>query len=394
MPAKFDFNSSRYAKLFGSKPINQRLLATIVNDEDIMGINNSWYLTQGSVDPNFVPVDTNGMATFTVRERALRAAPMAHMRAPLGDTTQLDAEGVSFYSATIPDFITDKIVETAMGREDKEKRYALYGNDEEIMKAWVQDATRLRNSMDSTFNYMTAQLMTKGYINYNGFGKGLFAAIHKANIPADNFLKAGTTPWTSPDAKIITEMQRIEDERRNAWGWAGAMKWQMTKKFFLSVFIKNQEVLDKVNEFRTLQDLVAVSFTNLNINTFNSAWEQIRAAYGISPIELVEEKELNSTDTTEGFVQGWEDKYVVLRPVGDAVRFLRKEILDQTYAKYLNNSVSRNFASIGNGLGTIVNTTVPNGMYNEWQTVIMFSAVPALVEFTKHVIVDTSQANG
>ena len=31
--AKFDFNTSNYAKLFGDKLINQRLLATIVNDD-------------------------------------------------------------------------------------------------------------------------------------------------------------------------------------------------------------------------------------------------------------------------------------------------------------------------------------------------------------------------
>ena len=161
----------------------------------------------------------------------------------------------------------------------------------------------------------------------------------------------------------------------------------------MNVFLKNKEVVEKVNEFRALADLVAVTFNTLNIDVFNNAWEQIRVAYGLSPIEIVEEKEINATNAGETIVNGWADKVVVLRPAGDAVKFMRKQILDETYSKYLNNSVERNFAPFNNGLGMLVNTTVPNGMYTEWQTVVLFSAVPALVEFTKHVIVDTSTAN-
>ena len=390
--AKYDFSTSRYAHLFGTKQADQRLLDTIVNDEDIVGVNNSWYLTQGSVDPVMTPVDSTGLATFTVKERRLSAAPLANLRAPLGDTTTMDAEGINAYSATIPDFITPKIVERAMSRAEKEARFAMYGNDTDIMAQWVQDVSKLRDSMDSTMTWMTAQLMTKGKINYT-MGQGIFAPVHKADIPAANFCKAGPKVWTAPDAKLISYMQEIEDKYRQKWGWYGAMKWQMTKKMFVNVFMKNAEVLEKVNDFRNLRDLVSVTFNTINIDVFNNAWEQIRLAYGLSPIEIIEEKELNSTREGDTTVQGWEDKYVVLRPAGDAVRFMRKQILDETYARYLNNSVQRNFAPINNGLGTIVNTTVPNGMYNEWHTTILFSAVPALVEFSHHIIVDTSTAN-
>ena len=397
--AKFDFNSSRYARLFSPKQTDRRLLTTIVNDEDIIGVNNSWYFTQGSVDTSYTPVDTEGHATFTVRERKLKAAPMAALRAPLGDTTQLDNGGVSFYSATIPDFITPKFVETAMSREDKEKRFAMSGNDTEIMKQWIANSTDLKSSMDSTMNWMTAQLMTTGKIIYGKVGDGridgIFPPLHKADIPAANFRKAGSVVWTDPAAKIITEMQNIEGDYRSLWSFDGAMKWQMTKKFFLNVFIKNKEVLDKVNEFRNLNDLVSVTFNNINTDVFNGAWESVRSAFGLSPIEIVEEKEFikNAATGETTPVHGWADNIIVLRPAGDAVKFMRKQILDETYAKYLNESVIRNFAPINNGLGTLVNTTVPNGMYKEWQTVIMFSAVPALVEFTKHVIIDTATAN-
>ena len=148
-------------------------------------------------------------------------------------------------------------------------------------------------------------------------------------------------------------------------------------------------------EFRALNDLIAVSFNNINTDVFNNAWTNVRTAYGLSPIVLVEEKEYDKDKSTGQMkaVNGWADNIVVLRPTGDAVRFMRKQILDETYAQYLNNSVQRNFAPFANGLATIVNTTVPSGMYNEWHTQILFSCVPALVEFTKHVIVDISQTN-
>ncbi|MGN0280797.1 MAG: major capsid protein [Prevotella sp.] len=390
--AKVDFNVSNYAKLFGGTQYDRKVLATIVNNEKLMGINEAWYLTQGSIDPTFTPSDAHGMATFTVQERALNATPMANLRAPLADTNTLDAEGIASYSATIPDFSTPKIVEKAMERKQKEDLFAQMGSDATIIKEqWVPKVIGLRQSMNFTMNWMTAKLMTTGKIVYDK-GQGIFSPVHKALIPDENFTHAIGTAWTDPSAKIITQMQTIESEFRSKWGYDGGMQWQMTKNFFLNTFIKNTEVLEKVNEFRALNDLIAVTFTNINTDVFNNAWQNVRTAYGLSPIVLVEEKEYDKNKETGVMtaINGWEDKYVVLRPTGDAVRFMRKQILDETYASYLNNNVQRNFAPIANGLGTIMNTTVPSGMYNEWHTQILFSCVPALVEFTKHVIVDIS----
>ena len=64
--AKVDFNVSNYARLFGKTQYDRKVLTDIVNDEELMGINESWYLTQGSIDQSFTPADAHGMATFTV----------------------------------------------------------------------------------------------------------------------------------------------------------------------------------------------------------------------------------------------------------------------------------------------------------------------------------------
>ena len=394
--AKYDFSVSNYAKMWGKNAESRHILTSIVNNEKLIGVNESWYLTQGSVDPNFTPVDGHGMATFTVTERNTDVASMANLRAPLGDTDTVDAGGYNTYSATIPDFITNKISETAMERKQREDMFAQMGTDREIIRdIWIPKVQILIQSMNFTLNWMTAQLQTTGKIHYKN-GHGIFSPLHKAPVPEENFVKASTTAWTDKTAKIITDMQTIEGDFRSKWGYDGGMQWMMTKKFFINCFLKNDEVLEKVNEFRNLNDLVAVTFNSINTDVFNNAWENVRTAYGISPIVIVEEKEYEK-DSVSGAttpINGWSDNIVVLRPVGDAVRFMRKQILDETYAAYLNNNVQRNFAPIANGLGTIVNTTVPNGMYMQWDTTVMFSCVPALVEFSKHVIVDISQVNG
>ena len=393
---KYDFSVSNYAQLWGTRGNGKKLLASLVEDKELIGLNESWYLTQGSIDPSYTPSDDKGLATFTVMERELTASQMANLRAPLADTNTMDATGFNSYSASIPDFSTPKIVETAMMREQKERIFEqMEGNDAVIMKTqYIPNVQKLLQSMNFTMNWMTGKLMTTGKIIYDK-GQGIFAPVHKADIPVENFVNAGTTAWTDPSAKIITEMQRIEGEFRSRWGYNGGMQWQMTRNFFLNCFIKNNEVLEKVNEFRALNDLIAVSFNNINTDVFNNAWANVRTAYGLSPIVLVEEKEYDRNKETGEMaaIQGWDDKFVVLRPTGDAVTFMRKEILDTTYAKYLNKSTSRNFAPINNGLGTLVNTTVPSGLYNEWHTQIMFSCVPALVEFTKHIIVDVTKTN-
>lgn len=41
------------------------------------------------------------------------------LRAPLGDSNQMDKDGLYWYTASIPDFIAPGFVETAMEREAK-----------------------------------------------------------------------------------------------------------------------------------------------------------------------------------------------------------------------------------------------------------------------------------
>ena len=114
---------------------------------------------------------------------------------------------------------------------------------------------------------------------------------------------------------------------------------------------------------------------------------------GISPIEIVVEKERNKTATTDTTVQGWKDNIVVLRPAGDAVEFQYTDSLDEAMQKkYGASSIDSVFATMLQGLVKVMNITTDNGRFKEWHTDTMMSATPALLSFTNHVIVDTATA--
>lgn len=84
---KFDFNNSRYARFFSDKT-NQRFLQSFVNTEGLLYTNYGWYKTQGVKAGAPTPTAPNGIATFSVKGRDLKAAPLMDLRAPLGDSNQ------------------------------------------------------------------------------------------------------------------------------------------------------------------------------------------------------------------------------------------------------------------------------------------------------------------
>lgn len=203
---KFDFNNSRYARFFSDKT-NQRFLQSFVNTEGLLYTNYGWYKTQGVKAGAPTPIAPNGIATFSVKGRDLKAAPLMDLRAPLGDSNQMDKEGLYWYTASIPDFIAPGFVETAMEREAKEQQFELFGNDADLVAAWVYTLQSQLDSADATMNFMTAQLMSKSYIDYRNIARGIQIPLHKADIPSENFTKAGTKVWT--DYNRQNEMRAV-----------------------------------------------------------------------------------------------------------------------------------------------------------------------------------------
>ena len=390
--AKFDFNNSRYAKFFSDKT-NQNFLQSFINMEGLLYTNYGWYKTQGIKSATATPTAPNGTATFSVKGRDMKAAPLMDLRAPLGDSNQMDKEGIYWYTASIPDLIAPGFVETAMEREAKEKQFELFGNDADLVAAWVQTLQSQIDSADVTMNYMTAQLMSTGKIDYRNIGRGIQIPLHKADIPEENFTNAGTKVWTDPNCKILSQMAAKEKIYREKWGYQGAMVWQVTRKMFYEVLLPSSEAKELVDNYKK-NPLAYIASTESAPTTQDLFVRAFRDYPGVSPIEIVEERERNLTNTGDTFVQGWDDKIAVLRPAGYACEFQYTNSLDrQMFQKYGSTVISKVWALANDGLCTVVNTTTNNGLYKEWHTDVMMSACPALVTFRNHVIVDTSVAD-
>ena len=139
------------------------------------------------------PTDYDGVASFSVKSSKAEAAPLMHLRAPLGDAPEMDNEGLEMYTGTIPDFIGYKWSENARQREYKEKLFEQFGNDADLMAAWVRDVVQVgKNSAEATLSNLTAQIMTTAKMSWKGKGEGLQQFLQKVEpFPTENRKKAG-----------------------------------------------------------------------------------------------------------------------------------------------------------------------------------------------------------
>lgn len=385
---KFDFNNSTYAKIWDSIE-GRQITQMILNDPDLIRTNIGFAYQKFNVDPELTPTNTDGTATFISRQRQLKMGTLAHMRAPLGDTKYRKDVNAKYYTGVIPDFTTDGFMETAMEREDKERRFIReFGNDAFLISQYADNLQTLIDSADMTLSYLAAQLLSKGFMVYDQ-GEGAQGNLYKADIPAENFVKAGEKAWTDPDCMLIDQMVQIEKDFEDKWGASYSMQWEITYDMFHKVFLKNKQVIDLVKSYRFFNNQVITDNMQVTESMFRSAIAEVE---GLSPIVIIEEKQ---KDVNNGIVHGWKDGVAVYRPTGYAGMIRHTENLDSyLYQKYGNSLISQSFATTGNGLYTVANLTVPNGRMKEWQTQLMFQAIPSLDEFLYHVIVDTTSANG
>nr|DAT65219.1 MAG TPA: major capsid protein [Caudoviricetes sp.] len=389
--AKYNFEDSRYAKFFAS-PENNRFLQSFLDNSALFYTNYGWYKTQGRIAVEETPTHADGTAVFSAKARKLKAPHLMDLRAPLGDSNQAEPSKVLTYSASIPDFIAEGIVETATERSYKVKMFEQFGNDADIVAAYVSNLQDKFNSVDSTMTFMTAQLMTTAKIDYTGIGRGIQLPLHKADVPTSNFLKAGVKTWADADCKLLTQMRVLEEKVRHQMGdYAGPMLWQMTRNDFYNIFLNNKEVRAFVSDFRKRNNQASTQ----EIPVVDSEWNKaVVDLEGISPIEIVVEQENNKTHTKEEVVKGWKDGTVVLRPAGDAVEFQHKAILDEQMIRdYGADAITSVFGRGNDGLSLVVNSTVDNGRFKEWHTDVMMSACPALIEFPNHYIIDINTAD-
>lgn len=383
---KFDFQNSTYSKLWDSVE-GAPLLSVILNDPAMIRSNFDFWKSKFQVDPNVTPTDSTGTAVFVSRMRQLETGMLMDMRAPLGKGVPEDKKGVEAYTGVIPDFTSKVTIEQAMEREYKERLFIdNFGNDAFIVAQFADEVQAKIDSANQTLSNMSAQLLSTGQIIYDK-GVGIQAAVIKANIPSENFRKAGTKLWTAGDCMLLDQMAKIEQDMKDAWGLENLpMQWEIPYDMFKNTFLKNKQVSDFVKSYRFFNNQVITDDMQITAEMFREA---IPAYDGLSPIVVVSEKQKDVT----GVVSGWKSNAAVLRPRGYAGFIRHTTILDKTmYDKYGSSVITRAYASTNNGLCTLMNTTLNNGELKEWHSVLLMSAVPSLDEFLYHVIVSTDVA--
>lgn len=380
------FANSTYNKIWDSNE-GRQIVTQILNDPDLIRANHTFWTQKFRIDPQITPTNAEGEAIFKSTMRQLESGVLMDMRAPLGDSVPEDKKGLAYYSGVIPEFISKGTVEKATERAYKEDLFAQFG-DAALIAAYATDVLQSKlDSANQTLSHMSAQLLSTGKIIYKQ-GVGIQGNVLKADIPAENFLKAGAKVWSDTSARLLDQIVKMVEDVREKQGLDLQFQLEITRKQFLEAFMKNEQVIEWVRYLNVINNTPLPERAVMTEDLVKNALARFE---GLPPIVIVEEKQ---KDTENGIVHGWKEGVAVLRPLGYAGFIRRTTIKDvELFTKYGNNVNSYSFARALNGLAQIANSVIVNGNFKEWHTHVIMAAVPSLDEFLYHYIIDTTTAN-
>lgn len=380
------FASSTYNKIWDSNE-GRQIVTQILNDPDLIRANHMFWAQKFRIDPQITPTNAEGEAIFKSTMRQVESGVLMDMRAPLGDSIPEDKKGLAYYSGVIPEFISKGTVEKATERAYKEDLFEQFG-DAALIAAYATDVLQSKlDSANQTLSHMGAQLLSTGKIIYNQ-GVGIQGNVLKADIPAENFLKAGASIWSDTTARLLDQIVEMVEKIREERGLDLQFQLEITRKQFLEAFMKNEQVIEWVRYLNVINNTPLPERAVMTEDLVKNALARFE---GLPQIVIVEEKQ---KDTENGIVHGWKEGVAVLRPLGYAGFIRRTTIKDvELFTKYGNNVNSYSFASALNGLAQIANSVIVNGNFKEWHTHVIMAAVPSLDEFLYHYIIDTTTAD-
>lgn len=380
------FAQSTFNKIWDSVE-GRQIVTQILNDPALINANHTFWTTKFRIDPQITPTNQEGEAIFISRMRQLESGTLMDMRAPLGDSIVEDKGGIAYYSGAIPEFISKGTVEKATERDYKEKLFAQFG-DAALVAAYAADV--LQNKVDAanqTLSHLGAQLLSTGKIIYSQ-GQGIGGNILKADIPVENFLKAGAKVWTDTTAKLLDQIVQMVEDIKDKTGVDMQYQLEVPKDMFKNCFLKNEQVIEWVRYVNVINNQ---PLPEKLVISREMALNALASFDGLPPIVIVEEKQ---KDTLNGIVHGWKDGIAVLRPVGYAGYIRHSTVADtELFTKYGNSVNTYSFTPALNGIATVRNSVIVNGNFKEWHTDLVMSAVPSLDEFLYHYIIDTTEVN-
>ena len=354
-----DFTESSYFKIFS--PEGRVIVTEVLNNPDLVDLKNydAWRM-DFDIDPEITKHDSNGFATCTALMREIEHGVMSD------DTYgQYDAQLIASYAEKIQTFI---------------------------------------DGANMTLTNMGEQLMTNGYVYYDK-GAGIHAGIHKADIPAANFLKACVykvsggsevqTTWADTDCLLIDSMNRLVEQINTKLGRNWKWQFDMPKSIFDSYVMKNKQVMTtmfyRTNPGIVLNDAVASAELAMHFTR-----EQVLAMLNDRlDNAIVVIHDTAQYDAFEGIVRGWKSGVVTLRPFGRAGMIRHTDIIDAEWFddQYSNPAIKDFYVPALNGLGFLNNTIWPNGRDLEYRTRYIYSSTPSLDEFLYHFTLATGTAS-
>ena len=391
-------------------PEGRVVVSEVLNNPDLIDVRNYDAWRQDfAVDPEITKHDSNGFAVVTALMREVGKGVMSDMRAPLGDSMPVEQGQAKGYTVPIAHFTTRHFHETKATMMDKKARYEAlreaYGEyDAQLIAGYAEKLQQFIDGANMTLTNMGEQLMTNGYVYYDK-GAGIHAGIHKADIPAKNFLKAcmykmsGSsevqTTWADPDALFIDSINRLIEKLNEGlqvnWNW----QLDVPKAIWDNYIKKNKQVMTtmfyRANPAIVLNDAVAsanlaMSFSDVDILAMLNE--------RLSKCTLF----IHDTaqyDAFDGIVRGWKTGIATLRPLGRAGMIRHTDILDSEWFDdaYSNPAIKDFYVPALGGLGFVNNTIWPNGRDLEYRTRYIYSATPSLDEFLYHFIMTTGTAS-
>lgn len=403
-----DFSESSFFQIWS--PEGRVVVSEVLNNPDLIEVNNnSAWRMDFAIDPEITKHDEKGFAVVTAMMREVEPGIMSDMRAPLGDSLPVEQGNAETYTVPIAHFTTRHFHETKATMMDKKSRYEqlreTYGEyDAQLIASYAEKLQGFIDGANMTLTNMGEQLMTNGYVFYDK-GAGIHAGVHKAKIPAKNFLKAcvykmsGTsevqTTWADTDCLFISSMNRLIEQINTKLGKTWNWQLDLPKAIWDNYIKKNTEVLTTM-------------YMRVNPNILSDS-QMAFAAKGYTfedadILAMLNSRINNCTvfihnsaqhDAFEGVVRGWKAGIATLRPLGRAGMIRHTDIIDSEWFddKYSNPAVKDFYVPALAGLGFINNTIWPNGRDLEYRTRYIYSATPSLDEFLYHFILNTGSAS-
>ena len=158
---KFNFQDTKYVKMFEESVEGRQIISYILNDPNLIKANYQFWKTYFPADPTPLITDKSGHAAVRIEARKPVKATMADWRAPLGNS-RLGEEGeAQWYNAGIIDLISLGWQEQAMEREYKEKLFDELGSEAPIILGYATDVLQPRiDGINMGLSNMAAQALS------------------------------------------------------------------------------------------------------------------------------------------------------------------------------------------------------------------------------------------